>query len=59
MIQIIRKLLVNIIERIDAGNTNISSEEGQIFRQSIYCSSRIKPLSEIVKDVYTFAFSMS
>lgn len=28
MIQIIRKLLVNIIERIDAGNTNISSEEG-------------------------------
>ncbi len=26
----------------------ISSEEGQIFRQSIYCSSRIKPLSEIV-----------
>ena len=28
MIQIIRNLLVNIIERIDAGNTNISSEEG-------------------------------
>lgn len=28
MIQIIRKLLVNIIERIDAGNTNISGEEG-------------------------------
>ena len=26
----------------------ISSEEGQIFRQSIYCSSRIKPLSEII-----------
>ena len=26
----------------------ISSEEGQIFRQSIYSSSRIKPLSEII-----------
>lgn len=26
----------------------ISSEEGQIFRQNIYASSRIKPLSEIV-----------
>ena len=26
----------------------ISSERGQIFRQSIYCSSRIKPLSEII-----------
>lgn len=26
----------------------ISSEEGQIFRQSIYTSSRIKPLSEII-----------
>lgn len=28
MIQIIRNLLVNVIERIDSGNSNISSEEG-------------------------------
>ena len=28
MIQIIRNLLVNFIERIDSGNSNISSEEG-------------------------------
>lgn len=28
MLQIIRKLLVNIIDRIDSGNTNITEEEG-------------------------------
>lgn len=28
MIKIIRNLLVNIIDRIDAGNTNITEEEG-------------------------------
>lgn len=28
MLQIIRKILVNIIDRIDSGNTNITEEEG-------------------------------